>query len=235
MSANAVAIPSPLARTYRFWQATVGKKIIMAVTGLMLFGFVCVHMVGNLQIYIPDGGKSLDHYGELLKSKASILWGARFFLLAVVGLHILTAAQLYLLKREARPAGYVKWKAKTSSYASRTMYLSGPILLGFIIYHLLHLTVGSAHPQFEEGKVYVNVVLGFRQVPAALAYMVAMGALGFHMVHGIWSLFQSLGVNHPKRTPLLRNFATVMTAIIVIGNISIPLSVLLGIVGKEIK
>ncbi|MBY0502979.1 MAG: succinate dehydrogenase cytochrome b subunit [Bryobacteraceae bacterium] len=205
----------------------------MAVTGGILVGFTLVHMAGNLQIYL--GADVLNHYGQLLKSNVAVLWGARLFLLASVCLHLTAAFQLWSLKAKARPVAYQKLAPTKSSYASRTMYVSGPILLFFIIYHLSHLTTGQTHPQFDEGDVYRNVVLGFRQPVAFAAYLIAMGCLGFHLIHGVWSAFQSLGINHPKYTPKIRNLATGLTALIVGGNLSIPVAVMLRLIGNDVQ
>jgi succinate dehydrogenase / fumarate reductase, cytochrome b subunit len=210
-----------------FYDSVIGKKVVMAVTGLILFGFVVVHMLGNLQIYL--GPQAINRYAELLRVSPGLLWGARLVLLGAVGLHILTALQLAKRKMDARPQGYQKYTPTTSSYASRTMLWSGPILAAFIVYHLLHLTVGSAHGDFREMQVYHNVVSGFRVIPVSIAYIVAMAALGIHMHHGVWSLFQSLGVAHPRYTPLLKRFAAAAAVVVVAGNISIPVSVMLGI------
>jgi len=230
---SAVAANSTLHRTLEYWQASIGKKTVMAVTGGILVAFTLVHMAGNLQIYL--GGEAINKYGDLLKSNMAVLWGARLFLLATLSLHLTAVFQLWSLKSKARPIAYQKLTSTKSSYASRTMYLSGPILLGFIIYHLSHFTTGQTHPQFEDGDVYRNVILGFRHPVAFVAYLLAMSSLGFHLTHGIWSAFQSLGVNHPKYTPKIRNLATGLTALIVGGNISIPVAVMFRLIGSEVQ
>lgn len=230
---SAVAANSPLHRTLEFWQATIGKKTVMAVTGGILVGFTLVHMLGNLQVYL--GSEVLNNYGRLLKSNLGVLWGARLFLLASLVLHLTAAFQLWSLKKKARPIAYQKLAPKQSSYASRTMYVSGPILFFFIAYHLSHLTTGQTHPDFDEGDVYRNVILGFRDPFAFGAYVVAMATLGFHMIHGVWSAFQSLGLNHPKYTPKVRNLATALTALIVGGNLSIPVAVMFRLIGNDIQ
>jgi succinate dehydrogenase / fumarate reductase cytochrome b subunit len=230
---SAVAANSTLHRTLEYWQAAIGKKTVMAVTGGILVGFTLIHMIGNLQVFL--GAEVLDNYGRLLKANAALLWGARLFLLATVVLHLTAAFQLWSLKRSARPVAYQKLTPTKSSYASRTMYISGPILFFFIVYHLSHLTTGQTLRGFEEGEVYRNVILGFRDPIAFVAYLIAMGCLGFHLVHGVWSAFQSLGVNHPKYTPKLRNLATGLTALIVGGNLSIPVAVMFRLIGSEIQ
>ncbi|MBK5294546.1 MAG: succinate dehydrogenase cytochrome b subunit [Acidobacteriia bacterium] len=228
---SVAAAPTAMMRVARLYESTLGKKMVMAVTGVMLFGFVIAHLIGNLQFYL--GPETLNAYGAALHRLGPVLWLARLCLLTAVALHIFSAVQLWRINRVARPIGYRKLSPVASSYASRTMMLSGPILAAFIIYHLLHFTVGTVHPKFSHQvggapEVYHNVVAGFQQIPVSIAYIVAMGFLGFHLMHGVWSMFQSVGWNHPKYTPLLRTAAVVMAALIVLGNISIPISVMLG-------
>lgn len=228
---SAASIPLPLARAARFYESTLGKKTVMALTGFIGFGFVIGHLAGNLQFYL--GPDALNAYGAKLRELGPLLAVARGALIVAVAAHILSAFQLWLQNRRARPSNYVKWSATKSSYASRTMILSGPILFFFIVYHLMHLTWGTAHPDFRHAAtgapdVYHNVVAGFSQPLAAGAYIVAMIFLGLHLVHGVWSMFQSIGWSHPRYTPLIKSFASAVTALIVVGNISIPVSVLLG-------
>jgi succinate dehydrogenase / fumarate reductase, cytochrome b subunit len=229
---SAVAAQSALHRTLQFWQATVGKKYVMAITGCVLFGFVLVHMLGNLQVYL--GRDQINHYAELLKANAAVLWGARAFLLLNVVAHMTAAFQLWSLKNKARPTAYAVTRSTTSTFASRTMYLTGPGLLFFLIFHLAHFTTGQAHPAFDATDVYSNVIVGFRQPVAFVAYILAMGFLGFHLVHGVWSMFQSAGLNHPKYMPKIRLFATLATALIVGGNISIPVAAITRLIGADI-
>jgi succinate dehydrogenase / fumarate reductase cytochrome b subunit len=215
-------------RSAIFYQSVIGKKIIMALTGFILSGFVMGHMIGNLQLFA--GPEKLNHYAELLQGLGGALWIIRGVLLLSVGLHIAMAIQLTLLKWEARPNAYVKKASIASTYASRTMIWSGPIVGAFLIYHLLHFTTGQAHPEFIKGDVYRNVVTGFQNPAVALFYMIANILLAIHLYHGVWSMFQSLGVAHPRYTPILRNVAMVYGYIIGIGNVSMPLAVLAGLV-----
>jgi succinate dehydrogenase / fumarate reductase cytochrome b subunit len=210
--------------------STIGRKVVMGVTGIVLFGFVLGHMVGNLQLYM--GPEALDSYSVFLHHvlHGSGLWIARAVLLTSVGLHIWAATSLTLTNWHARPVGYRATKRLESTYASRTMVWSGPILGLFIVYHLLHLTTGTVHPSFEPGAVYHNVVAGFRVWPVSAFYIVAMIALGFHLWHGVWSMLQSLGLSHPRWNGLRRVCATVFTLVVVAGNVSFPLAVLLGLV-----
>ena len=227
MSATAVNLP---AESLRFWQTTVGKKAIMAVTGVILFGFVVGHLLGNLQIYLPP--EKINHYSATLRSFPSLLWGARITLLIAVGLHIWSSFELWLLQRAARPIDYVKKVNVHSTYASRTMLWSGPIIAAFVIFHLLHLTFGTVHPggPFDEHNVYNNVVTGFQVWPVSLFYIIAMILLCYHLYHGLWSMLQSLGYSHPVYTPWLKLFAKIVAILIAAGNISIPVAVLAGFI-----
>jgi succinate dehydrogenase / fumarate reductase, cytochrome b subunit len=227
MSATAVNLES---RTLRFWQTTVGKKAVMAVTGLILFGFVVGHLAGNLQVFEPP--EKLNRYAALLKSLPSLLWGARITLSLAVGLHIWSSFQLWLLQRDARPVKYVKKANLNSTYASRTMLWSGPIIAVFVIFHLLEFTFGAVHPgaPFDEHNVYNNVVLGFQVWPVSLFYIIAMIMLCYHLYHGLWSMFQSLGFSHPVYTPWLQRFAKIVAILIAVGYISIPVAILAGFI-----
>jgi succinate dehydrogenase / fumarate reductase cytochrome b subunit len=215
-------------RTVRFYESSIGKKTVMAVSGVILFGFVLGHLVGNLQIY--EGPEKLNAYARFLRNIPAALWTARVTLLIMVALHIWSSIQLAVRKKRARPTAYARKKSIGSTYASRTMYWSGPIIAVFVIYHLLHFTFGTVHPHFREGDVYANVVSGFQVIPVSAFYMFAMLLLGMHLYHGLWSMFQTLGVSHPMYTPLLRRLAAVVSALIVTGNISIPIAVMTGLV-----
>jgi succinate dehydrogenase cytochrome b subunit len=227
MSATAANLT---AGSLRFWQTTVGKKAIMAVTGFVLFGFVCGHLLGNLQVFLPP--EKLNHYAATLKSLPVLLWGTRITLLLAVGLHIWSSFQLWLLQREARPIKYIKKANLNSTYASRTMLWSGPILLAFVIFHLLQFTFGAVHPgaPFDKQNVYNNVVTGFQVWPVSLFYIIAMTMLCYHLYHGLWSMIQSLGFSHPVYTPWLQRLAKVVAILIAAGNISIPVAVLAGFI-----
>ena len=213
-----------------FWASTVGKKIVMAVTGAILFLFVIGHLLGNLQVF--EGPAKLNAYGAFLHSIGEILWPLRVILLISVTLHIVATVQLALRKKRARPIQYSRKQAIASSYASRTMYWSGPIVLAFIIFHLLHLTAGYIHPgaAYIEGDVYHNVVSGFQVWWVSIWYIFAICLLGLHLRHGLWSMFQSVGVLQPQHTAALKQTAMVIAVLIVLGYISIPISVLLGLV-----
>jgi succinate dehydrogenase / fumarate reductase cytochrome b subunit len=224
---SAIATTSPLNRSIGFYDSTIGKKVVMAVTGVILFGYVLGHLIGNLQIYSPDP-QQINNYAKFLHSHAILLWGVRTLLLASVVLHITASVQLWLLKQKARPQAYVKKDDLPASYAARTMVWSGPIIAAFVVFHVLHLTTGSVLP-IEEGNVRANVITGFQHPAVAIFYIVAMALLCMHLYHGLWSMFQSLGINHPRYTPILKKFAAAFAWFVAIGNISIPVMVMLGV------
>jgi succinate dehydrogenase / fumarate reductase, cytochrome b subunit len=201
---------------------------VMAVTGAILFLFVIGHLLGNLQVF--DGPDRLNAYGRFLKNLGELLWIVRIVLLAAVGLHIVATVQLALRNQKARPVGYKVKKSVNSNYADRTMYWSGPIVLAFVIFHLLQFTAGYIHPesQFIEGDVYHNVVAGFQVWWVSAWYIFSMILLGFHLRHGLWSMFQSVGMNHPRHTPALQQAALWIAILITAGYISIPIAVLVG-------
>jgi succinate dehydrogenase / fumarate reductase cytochrome b subunit len=225
---STVMTNTPLRKMARFYESTIGKKAIMAISGLILFGFLIAHMLGNLQVFL--GREVMNHYAESLHANPPLLWTARIILLVMVALHIWASVQLALLKKDARPVAYVKYGNVQASYASRTMMWSGPIIAAFVIFHLLHLTTGTVHPNFVELDAYDNVVNGFLVIPATIAYIVAMVLVGFHLSHGIWSMFQSLGFSHPRYTPMIKTFAAVFSWVLIAGFISVPIAVLAGVV-----
>ena len=212
----------------RLWDSTNGKKAVMAVSGCVLFLFVLGHMLGNLQVF--EGPEQFNKYAALLRTLPEGLWAVRIILLIMVVLHIVAAVQLALRKRAARPIGYAKRKPIGSTYSSRTMYWSGPIILAFIIYHLLDLTAGNLNPNFIEGDVYHNVIASFSNPLVSAWYIFAMVLLALHLRHGVWSMFQSVGLSHPRYTPTLRRAATAFAVVIFLGFISVPIGVLTGLV-----
>jgi succinate dehydrogenase / fumarate reductase, cytochrome b subunit len=232
---STVAI-TPIHRAVRFYEAPIGKKAIMALTGVMLFGYVVAHLLGNLQIY-SSNPQQINMYAAFLHNPANVglLWGARIVLLAAVGMHVLASVQLWKLKRDARPQAYVKKDEAATSYASRTMMWSGPIVAAFVIFHVMHLTVGSVLPLHEVNgdpatpDVHANVISGFSNPAVAGFYIFAMILLCTHLYHGLWSMFQSLGFHHPRYTPKLKTGAAVFAILIAIGNCSIPIAVMAGL------
>lgn len=217
-------------------RSTLGLKIVMALTGLVLFGFVIGHMVGNLQVYM--GAEALNAYGVFLREvgHGGALWAARGVLLVSVALHIWSAWRLTRINAAARPVGYREVDRRESTYASRTMRWSGVILLLFIVYHLLHFTFGvrAVHPRFVHGDVFHNFVTGFQDPLVSGFYILAMLALGLHLYHGAWSFMQTLGLSHPRYNHLRHAFASVITIVVVAGNISFPLAVLTGFVREDV-
>ncbi len=210
--------------------SSIGQKVVMAVSGLVLYGFVIGHMIGNLQIYL--GPAAINHYGVFLREflHGAGIWIARATLLLAVGLHVWSATLLTLGNWSARPIGYREWQARQSTYASRTMVWSGPLLAIFVVYHLAHLTFGSVNPGFVEGQIYRNMVIGFLNPFASGFYVLAMLALGLHMYHGFWSMLHTVGLSHARWDALRRTLALALSGIVVAGNVSIPLAVLTGVV-----
>ena len=230
---SAIAVPvtqlRPLAAA-GFITSTVGRKAIMAVTGFIMFGFVLGHMVGNLQVYL--GREAMNHYAEFLRTflHGWGIWAARSVLMVAVVLHVWSATMLTLQSWGARPRSYKRWDARDSTYASRTMRWGGVILFLFIVYHLMHLTFGSLHPDYVPGDVYHNFVTGFQQPLASGVYSVAMLALALHLYHGVWSLLRTLGLSHPRYLKYAKAAALAFALVVAAGNISFPLAVLAGIV-----
>ena len=225
MSAIAAGVSG--AGAARFYDSTIGKKVVMAVSGIALFGFVIAHLLGNLQFF--EGPEKMNAYGRFLRIEPALLWAARLGLLAMVLAHIWSSIQLALRKQQARPVGYVKKKAIASSYASRTMYWSGPIIAVFVIYHLLDFTFGTLNPGYREGAVYENIVRSFSHPIVGIFYIVAMAMLCTHLWHGLWSVFQTLGLASPTHTPAIKRLAGIISILIFLGFSSIPLAVLTGL------
>ncbi|HSE42743.1 MAG TPA: succinate dehydrogenase cytochrome b subunit [Acidobacteriota bacterium] len=211
------------------YQSTIGKKAVMAITGLIGFGFVIGHMIGNLQVFpFLGGAEALNKYAVNLRKLGGILYLARLILLSAVILHIVAAYQLTRVSLKNRNEDYRRWVPRGSDYASRTMRWSGPILLLFIVYHLMHLTFGNVHPNFEHLNVYANVVSGFQVWYVSAFYIIAMIALALHLYHGVWSMFQTLGFNNPVYNRILHRFSVISAIVIALGNISIPVAVMTG-------
>ena len=226
----------------RIFDSSLGKKYIMALTGFGLFGFVVAHLIGNLQIFL--GPEAINRYGAFLQGLGELLWVARISLLAMVVLHIWAAIKISAENKAARPIAYQAYNPTTASYASRTMLMSGLIILFFIIYHLLHFTVQipginftnedfkTLHDAKDLHDVFAMMILGFRQPVVSIFYIVAIGLLSLHLSHGVGSMFQSLGWKKKSYSGLLDGFAKAISIFIFVGYISIPIAVLLGF-GKE--
>jgi succinate dehydrogenase / fumarate reductase cytochrome b subunit len=223
-------------RVVNLYRTTVGKKVLMALSGIILFLFVFAHMVGNLKMLL--GRDAMNHYAEWLREVGYPalphmwgLWIFRIVLLAAVILHIVLALQLWSRGRAARSHGYGKSQDLSFSYASRTMRWGGVIIALFVVYHILHFTTGQLHSDFVPGDAFHNYVVAFQQPLIWAVYLVAQLALCFHLYHGVWSVFQTLGANHPKYNRLRRPFAVAYALVVFIGFMTPPTLVLAGVIG----
>jgi succinate dehydrogenase / fumarate reductase cytochrome b subunit len=224
-----------MAIAVNLYRSTVGKKVVMAITGLVLVGFVIVHMWGNLHIF--EGREAFNHYGLFLREVGApvfgseqVLWLIRIVLLGSVVLHIVAAYQLTRIDIQSRPVRYARHNLTQANYPSRTMRWGGVIILFFIIYHILHYTLGTVHPRFVPGDVYNNVVIGFQNWLVSAFYIAAMIAVGMHLYHGTWSMFQTFGLNRQKYNLMFRWIAGIVAVGVVLAGIAVPLAVLAGIV-----
>ncbi len=213
----------------RFWQSTIGKKIVMAVTGIIGILFVIGHMAGNLQMFYPDAPAAMQHYAQLLRTSMPLLWAIRIGLLTAVVLHAIAAYQLTMMSRAARPEGYAQRRPQVTTFAARTIRWGGVLLLAFIVFHLLHLTIGAVHPQFTHLDPYNNVRIGLANPAVAVFYIVAMLALGLHLYHGSWAVVRTLGVARPSTQPLKRKLALVLAIVVAAGFIAVPAAALAGL------
>ncbi len=227
-----------------FYSTAVGKKYVMAVTGIIGIGFVIGHMVGNLKAYLGvidhQGSRAydIDVYGEYLREllvpilpHGYFLWIMRIGLIAAVLLHIHAAYSLTILNRKARPVKYQSSRDyQVANFASRSMRWTGIIVVLFLFWHLADLTWGWFNPGFEHGAVYRNLDASLSRVPVAVLYIVANIALGIHLFHGTWSLFQSIGWNNPRFNQWRKGLATGVATLIVVGNVSFPIMTLAGVI-----
>ena len=216
------------------YRSTIGKKVVMALTGFILFGFLLVHMYVNLKAF--QGPETINTYaaalrtlGEPLFAHGHVLFVARVVLLLSVILHVLAATQLTLLAWAARPVAYRHEPHLELSYASRTMRWGGVIIFLYVVYHLMHFTWGNAHPSFVSGDVYHNLVAGFQVWPVTAVYVVATVAVGVHLYHGLWSGLQTIGVNHPRYNRYRRVGAALFAAAITVGFLTVPVGVVIGV------
>jgi len=234
-------VPAPRPQGHflvRFWRSAIGKKWVMAITGIMLLGFVLAHMIGNWKVFL--GKEHLNVYGEWLRTlgepalpRTTLLWLMRIGLIGAFFGHIVAAYQLTRMNQKARPTKYQsKRDYVAANFASRTMRWTGIIVGLFVIFHLADLTWGPANPNFVRGDPYDNLFNSFDRVPVAIIYIVAMLALGFHIFHGAWSMFQSLGLNNPRWNIWRRYFAVGFAVLITVGNISMPLLITTGVVTR---
>ena len=211
-----------------FLESSVGRKVVMAVSGIVLFGFVTVHMLGNMQAYM--GAEPMNHYAELLQTMihGKGIWVFRLVMITAVLSHAWMALLLTRDNWKARPVGYRAAQRQAATFSSMTMRWTGVILGLFIVFHILHLTTGTIHPggEFVKGKAFENLVSGRQVYWVAAFYLVAQVCLGFHMWHGVWSLTQTLGWSHPRYDRLRRRFAYVMAILVAGVNISFPIAIL---------
>jgi succinate dehydrogenase / fumarate reductase, cytochrome b subunit len=218
-----------------FYGTAVGKKYVMAITGLIGMGFITAHMVGNLKTFL--GAAHLDEYAEWLRTLGepalpfgSILWIMRVTLIIALALHLHSAYSLTMMNRRANEKYVTHRDYVAANFASRTMRWTGIIVLLFLVYHLMDFTWGNANPDFVRGNVYDNLIASFERIPVAIAYVIANLALGVHLWHGAWSLFQSIGWNHPRFNRWRHWFAWGFTIVVVAGYISVPIAIAVGIV-----
>lgn len=211
----------------RFYASAIGKKVAMAASGIVLAGFLVVHMAGNLLVF--QGAAAINEYAAWLRKSLPLLWTVRALLLVSLLLHVHAALSLTRLARAARPARYQRLRARTSTLSARTMRVGGLVLAAFVVFHLLHFTIGSVHPAFVAGDVYHNLVTGLRGPAVVGFYLLALAALALHLHHGIWSLFQTLGVNHPHVNGIRRGLARVLAVGLSVGFAAVPLAVITGL------
>jgi succinate dehydrogenase / fumarate reductase cytochrome b subunit len=212
-----------------FWQSSVGKKAVMAVTGLILVAYLITHVLANLLVF--SGPERINRYAQLLHSSGAALWGARLILLAALILHIIAATQLAIRSRAARPEPYAGGRdPQVSTVAARTIRWGGALILLFLIYHILHFTTGTAHPDFVELNPHHNVSTGFRNPLVAAVYLLAMLAVGLHLYHGVWSSGRSLGLSQPSPRPLHRRVALVLAVFVWLGFTAIVIAGFLGLI-----
>ena len=238
-------------RISSLYSSSIGKKFLAAVTGLILFGFLVGHMAGSLKVFtgsstvevanasgqeVVEHVPHIDEYGQFLKEAGAPvlppmvgLWIARIVLLTALVVHVTVVVQLSLQSKAARPVGYVRSKKAAASVSAQYMMFSGFAILGFVIFHILHFTTGTIQlGEFEHGAVFNNLSYSFAKWWVALGYTLMMAVVGFHMYHGIWSLFQTLGLDNPDRNKILRRFAAGAAVILAIGFAVVPLAFMFG-------
>ncbi len=212
-----------------FWQSSAGKKAVMAVTGLIWVGYLVTHMLGNLLVF--QGPTKINGYSAMLHDASGLLWTARIVLIMAFVLHVVAAAQLTERKQMARPIGYAGGRApQVSTLASRLIRWGGVVILVFLVYHILHFTLGTVNPAFVELNPYHNVVTAFTNPIVVMVYLVAMVVVGLHLYHGLWSSGRTLGVSPPSPQPLKRQIALVLAGVLWLGFSVIPIAVYFGLV-----
>jgi succinate dehydrogenase / fumarate reductase, cytochrome b subunit len=216
---------------WSFLKSTIGMKVLMAISGFILFGFVVEHMLGMLLFF--KGPDLLNGYGTLLHASPLFLWSARSVMILAFGVHSYTAAVLVLRQWAARPVGYQRKQSRAFAYAARTMKYTGPLVLAFLFFHLAHFTWGwqVTPAPFIEGDTYANVAASFQYAWVALLYVAGVLLVGLHLIHGGHSMFESLGLRHPRFDRLIRTVAGGLTVAITVGFVSLPCAILFKLVG----
>lgn len=230
------AVPNAPREPKSLYSTTIGKKIAMALAGLVLFGYLVLHLIGNLKVFF--GEDKFNEYSEFLRAmgapvfgRSELLWIVRIILLVAVLVHIVAYAQLWAKSRAARRIGYRKYDPRVFSQASRAMKWGGIAIVFFVVYHILHLTTGDVHSEFIPHSPYHNLVTGMRDPLAASIYVIGMIAVGLHLYHGLWSFFQTMGMNNRTYNRLRRPFAAITAAVITLGFLSVPFAIWTGLVG----
>jgi succinate dehydrogenase / fumarate reductase, cytochrome b subunit len=211
------------------WTTSVGKKMIMAVTGVIWVAYLITHVLANLLVF--QGPSKINAYSAFLHGTGGALWAARLVLIAALVFHVVAAIQLSSRSQEARPMGYAAGREPhTSTFAARTIRWGGALILLFLLFHILHFTVGSVHSSFLEGDPYHNVAAGFRNPVVVVLYLIAMAVVGLHLYHGVWSSGRSLGMSPPSPRPLRRSLALVLALLVWLGFSIIPIAVYAGVI-----
>lgn len=225
----------------RFYGSAIGKKWVMAVSGIAMLGFLIAHLVGNLKLYLgtePDGEYAIDAYGEALRTllhpimpNMVVLWILRIGLFGALIAHVHAAATLTIMNKRARPVGYQSPRDYVAvNFASRSMRYTGVILLAYLVFHILDFTVGTVNPGFVHGEVHRNMIASLQRWPVAIAYIIANLAIAVHLYHGTWSMFQSLGLNNPRYNAARRVFAVGVSSLIGVGNVLFPILIVTRVV-----
>ena len=225
----------------QFWQSAVGKKWLMALSGVGLWGFVFAHMIGNLKLYLgkePDGHYAIDAYGESLRTMLHpimpnhvVLWIMRIGLIAMFAIHIASAASLTRMNRRSRPVGYQSTRDYiAANFASRSMRITGVVIFAYLIFHIFDLSSGGTGAEWTRGAVHDNLIASMQRPWAAAAYAVANIALGIHLFHGTWSMFQSMGLNNPRYNSIRRGVALGMSTVVAVANLTFPILVVTKVV-----
>jgi succinate dehydrogenase / fumarate reductase, cytochrome b subunit len=217
-------------RALALWHTSVGKKAVMAATGIIMVVYLITHVLANLLVF--QGPEKINSYSRFLHGTGGALWAARLVLFVAVVLHIVAAVQLAARRQKARPVGYAAGRdSQVSTLASRTIRWGGALILVFLVYHILHFTLGTVHTSFVEGDPYHNVVAGFRSPWVVAFYELALAAVGLHLYHGIWSSGRSLGVSSPSPRPMRRQLALALSVLVWVGFAVIPIAVYTGMLG----